>query len=252
MELLQTELQVCFDAVVDSIDRLYRLAAQIRRPATRSGLSDQDHYNHIPQEERRALLNQMAEIERRRLEEVLRDIRRPANNKEIPLAFDGNPVSDHLSVQLQESDMLLLDRLQRANNQRRRRFFRWRSQRHGRESGGGEDVDAETSVMGTLPDIGLSKPRHAGITRLRIDSSDQSVLTPSGASFSRLDPAKFDRQASLSGMTNASWTTSARSLPEDKLNWPDPPKLEAKVKNFECPFCFMLCPRQYQRKVEWR
>lgn len=203
------------DNVRDTIDRLYRLSFRIRNPATRLGFSKAKHYR-LMAEDGTDLMESFIAIDLKHVDDLT------AKRLKMPPEESRN----HFLVQ----------GLARANTNRRQQFGLWRRHRMKVEqsveqTGGSKKIDSHNDP-GTIsqqnPDT-ISQPS----TATKIDASK----------------IRLDDSQSISSCWICTSLFSEHQEQEIII-----PRLPDKVrgKDFECPYCYILCPGRISNGSAWR
>lgn len=200
------------------IDRLYRLSFRIRSPATRLGVSKASRYRDVDESTNIDLMDMYAEVDRRHIRELLKQISGAS-------ADDGN-------------DHYLVSRLSQANTLRRKQFGQWGRHRS-KLKGSSQPKQAET-----LPKLtdGSNKPR--------------ALLLPGNKAPSRPSTATMivDRHIDLDDNKSVISTSTYIQLHDADATgvfMPPPPTVPIYRKEFECPYCHILCSRKTLEKQAW-
>ena len=200
------------------IDRLYKLSFKIRDPATRLGYSKVRTYRAIDEETGADLMQWYASFDLRHVAEIMARYWR--TSPEECEKYD------------------LVQRLARANTNRRRQFGSWR--RHKLKLESVEKVYAQTMEDETNVE--------AASTLLNVSQGPENDTFSLPSTATRLDEnnIKFDDTVSDS--------TSTISFTEDDKNNTDIPPLPGTLctgKDFECPFCHILCSKRVSNQTAW-
>ena len=209
------------------IDRLYRLAFKIRNPATRSGFTKAQNYREIDKETGVDLIDVLAAFDLQHVEQV----------------FLGS--QQHLSSD-DVKEHFLVKRLAKANTRRRQQFRHWKVHRIRVEAHSvtkGRDFNPvkallkatdtkESPLLEVKPALGQPAPSMPS-TATRVDSSninlDETTSILSSSTYAR-----------LSADTNA------------EVVIPQLPKHIRREREFECPYCHMLCSGRTGRTQSWK
>ena len=203
------------------IDRLYKLSFKIRNPATRLGLSNAKSYREVDEETGVDLMDWYASFDLRHVVKILAQCWQKSEQE----------CESHYLVQ----------RLARTNTLRRRQFGHWRRHRLKLESADkafAQTMRNETNVQ-------------ANSTLLKIPGGSEigALSLPSAAT--RLDEnnVKLNDTASItSGSTYAGLFTDDD---ENRICIPALPKKLCTGKEFECPYCHVLCSKRISNKTAW-
>ena len=193
------------------IDRLYKLAFQIRNPATRMGLSKARDYREIDQETGVDVMDCYAFFDLRHLVEKA--------------AQSGNKSQEEC-----ESNYLI-QRLARANTDRRRQFAHWR--RHKLKL---NKANAQVRVPPTL------SSSHQG--------SEKNVISlPTTAT--ELDESNVSLIDTSSVYTSSSYGILFKEDDENTIKIPPLPQKYCSGDAFECPYCYILCSKRVSETMAW-
>ena len=213
-ELDEPLAKLAFENVDDTIDRLYRLSFRIRNPATRLGFSKAKRYPLIAED--------------------------GTDLSESVLAVDLKHVDDlmakHLKIPPEESrNHFLVQRLAKANTNRRQQFGLWHRHRskfeqQNERTGGSKSIELHNDPGATsqqTPDT-ISQPS----TATRVDASiclDDTQSVFSSSTFTALSMEDQGREIVI-------------------------PRLPDRVrgKDFECPYCYILCPERISDGSAWK
>ncbi|CAI7586420.1 unnamed protein product [Penicillium pancosmium] len=124
-----------------------------------------------------------------------------------------------------ENDFLVR-RLAKANTRRRQQFKHWKKRR---------------SQFDTLP---KADERQPGTAVLKTPSR------PSTATF--LDLSKVNLDDSLSIVSSSTMAITKDEEKGDSFSIPPPPNYLWEKDEFECPYCFTLCPRKLLNQTNWQ
>ena len=215
-------VKLASDNIRTTIDRLYRLSFRIRNPATRLGFSEAKRYRLIA-EDGTDLTQSCAAIDLKHIDDLM---------------------AKHLKMSPEESrNLFLVKRLAKANTNRRQQFGIWRIHRSKVEqwikrTGGLKNIEShnETSTTSKQTLDTTSQPSTA--TRIQ-----PATATSIDASIG-LD----DSQSVFSSLTCSTWSK------EDQGREIIIPRLPDKVrgKDFECPYCYILCPGRISDGSAWK
>ncbi|KAJ5328884.1 hypothetical protein N7452_009274 [Penicillium brevicompactum] len=212
-----------FRNIVSTIDKLYRLAFKIRNPALRFGFSKAVKYSQKDPETGRDLIEEYATFDLRHIEEI----------------FHSFGAGHHEGNQ----HRYLIERLAKANTRRRQQFLYWKKRRARYEAF--ERPTLKEAVVSSTPE----QPAELGTESLPAKTIP-SISKPSTATW--LNPQKVDLDENASAMSSSSTIFSiSKEQDGDQIIIPPAPTLDASVKEFECPFCFTVCPRKTTEKSSW-
>ena len=210
--------EMILDRLESIIDRLYRLSFRIRNPATRLDISKASRYRQVDESTNIDLMDMFAEADRRHICELLK----------------GSPID-------QSKDNYLVSRLSQANNLRRKQFRHWG--RHRR------------MLKGSSQSKHIDKPER--LPKL----VDGSITPRSSLSLSNKEPSRpatatriADKHIGLDdGKSAVSASTYVQLYDADAtaVSMPPPPNIPSHRKEFECPYCYILCSRRTLEKKIW-
>ncbi|KAL3477340.1 hypothetical protein BJX99DRAFT_257591 [Aspergillus californicus] len=201
-----------------TMDRLYALSFKIRNPAMRTGLSRALTYTQVDQESGVDLIASFRQWDLQYVVELLR-----------PYFQDLEPNS-----------YFLVPRLAKANTYRRQQFKYWENRKakfnyHHTAAALQHHASAQPSVSAEPRPVPMSTGSHRG------QLSEPSTAT-------HLGPVTF-----ADSETVVSTDSYAVVRPEtaDTFVFPPPPEINSDTKEFECPYCFIMCGRRTLAKAAW-
>ena len=203
------------------IDRLYKLSFKIRNPATRLGFSRARSYCAIDGETGVDLMKRYAYFDLRHVAEIMARYWR-------------------MSPEECENCGLVL-RLARANTNRRRQFGQWRRHRlklENVEKALTQRMETDSNIK-AVPSL-LKAPRaiEKGVPSLPYTAT-------------RLDENNINLNDTDSAVSSSSHAISfAENHEHDVIIQPLPKKF-CTGKEFECPFCHILCSKRICNKTAW-
>lgn len=222
----ETEVQAVFVNVVHRIDDLIALSKRVRHPTHRTGFSRGDDFSRRDEESpHRDLYECLALPDRDHIEEVLRSF---GQDREAvgPKSF-------------------LADRLTAANTRRRRQFGYWCQHKFNlaRRTGSVRERHRRQQEI-PLP------------TTLHAPPSLSELSKPTTATHFDRIRAKPEDDDEISNVSAMSYGASLAADPAgDADAFPEPPRRYAEqegLKEFECPYCFIICDRKTLEKRRWR
>ncbi|OMP89197.1 hypothetical protein BK809_0005918 [Diplodia seriata] len=234
------ELQQRMSEIVDIINSLYRLSIRIRNPTIRIRSLKAATYRQIDPDTGVDVLSQYAEYDRGYVADSLAQLRA------------GFPQRKNEDV------AFLVDRLSKAITKRRQQFKYWKRHRDKLSipAPAKEDVPPTGGIQGLQPQPGTN-----GI--------DSSVHAPNVVKFDlRAPPSEAQPRTLLSGteatahhrtlddavdsQSVTSVATTARDLGGHGIDLPPPPSSADGERDFECPYCYVICPARYGRSRSWK
>ncbi|KAH7074703.1 hypothetical protein BKA63DRAFT_415264 [Paraphoma chrysanthemicola] len=234
----RTELSMRFAEIVDIIDNLYKLSVRIRTPTIRSRSLKAATYQPKDPETGVDILSTYAGYDLQHVKELLWHLRQPHQPEEESNEFD-----------------YLTDRLSAAVTLRRRQFKYWK--RHRDKLGMSTVTEGvENKPVPARPD---PPPR---IDTLEAQPDVPIVFTPKEA------PSQMTGKTLLSGTeatqhyqsldeivdtkSVTSYAVTVKDLHGKGVELPPPPRAADGDKDFECPYCYIICPARYGRGRAWR
>ncbi|KAH6622381.1 hypothetical protein C7974DRAFT_398175 [Boeremia exigua] len=233
------ELTMRYEEVVDIIDNLYKLSVRIRTPTIRSRSLKAASYQPKDPETGVDVLSSYAQYDKQHVHELLCSLRKPQ-------------VGD---VQL--DDDYLVSRLAHAVTLRRRHFKYWKRHR---------DKLSVSTILEQEHEI-HAEPTKEGIT-LTLTNQIAEVESPSPVPALAALPSQRTGRTMLSGteathhhqslddmVDMKSMTSHAVTVTDihgKSVNLPAPPKCTDGDRDFECPYCYIICPARYGRGRSWR
>ncbi|KZM21834.1 uncharacterized protein EKO05_0003127 [Ascochyta rabiei] len=232
------ELTMRYEEIVDIIDNLYKLSVRIRTPTIRSRSLKAASYQPKDPETGVDILSTYALYDKQHTEELLRYLRQP----HIPDA--------------QTDDGCLASRLAHAVTLRRRQFKYWK--RH-REKLSVSTILEETAVRAERPVEQINVPSR---------NNPAEAILPQPVIFLKEAPSQRTGKTMLSGTEATHHHQSLDDIVDSKsvtsyavtvtdihgkgVNLPPPPKSADGERDFECPYCYIICPARYGRGRAWR
>lgn len=203
------------------IDRLYKLSFKIRNPATRLGFSKARSYREMDEETGVDLMDGYASFDLRHVAEIF--------------ARDG------WRSQEECEEYYLVQRLARANTHRRQQFGQWRRHRL--------KLESTEMAFAQKMETQMKKPANTELLDVTQGSEKGTFSLPSTAT--RLDEYHVDISDTASVSSGSSF---AISFTEDNENGIDIPPLHEGLctgKDFECPYCHILCSKSVSKSKAW-
>ena len=235
------------EAIVDTLDSIYRLSTRIRNTKTRLPKSKAHLLKRVDESTGVDLIARMKEVDSTHLEEVFWEYRAsPSESTQDSVTFDTTPEDrDRLRrpKTLDPNDQILLSRLAQANTFRRQQFAHWRRHRdkNAKETAEALDQVKNLSIAKSKVFLGVKRPQQYG-------SKTQTTLSrPSTATQLLQDTilkvGNDDAKSAASTRTVLPRVFNAKD--EDVQVPPPPAALQGATQNknsFECPYCFIICP----------
>ena len=204
-----------------TIDRLYKLSFKIRNPATRLGFSKARSYHAIDEETGINLMERYAEF----------DVRHVA---EIVAPYWG------MSWEYCKSHNLV-KRLAKANTNRRRQFGQWQRHKSKLESAGKRFVQT----------INKRSNLEAAPSLFHIPQGPEKNALSLPSTATRLDEDNVNWDDTASAFSSSTYAVTFTEDDEKNINVPPLPEKLCADKEFECPYCHILCPSRLSNKMAW-
>ncbi|KAF2128477.1 hypothetical protein P153DRAFT_397547 [Dothidotthia symphoricarpi CBS 119687] len=234
----KTELSMRFGEVVDIIDNLYKLSVRIRMPTIRSRSLKAASYQPTDPETGVNLLDMYAEYDLQHTKELIWHLRQPHTG-------DSQPESDYFVTRLSKGITL-----------RRRQFKYWKRHR---------DKLSISAVFGEGSQIiqpVVERPdAPQRIDTLEVNPENPIIVTKEAPSHKTGKTLLSGTEAtqhhqSLDEMVDTksvtSYAVTVKDIQGRGVDLPPPPKGAGGEKDFECPYCFIICPARYGRGRAWR
>ena len=249
--------EVILEALIDTLDSIYRLSIRIRNTKTRLPKPSARLLKHIDESTGVDLFARMREVDLLHVEELFREYR--ALPSESAQAFvtrkttleDGDRLRRPQT--LDAEDAPLRSRMAQANTLRRQQFAYWRRNRdkHAKETA--EALDLVKTPPATQ---NQAAPRFKGQQRYG-PKTLAALSRPSTATqllqHTAMSIENSDAKSSTSTRTVIPKATSTR---DEDVQVPAPPTALQGSKeiqsSFECPYCFIICPATLLGSEAWR
>lgn len=211
------------DNITTTIDRLYSLSFKLRYPAMRLGLSKAMKYTEVDPETGVNLVEVYSSFDQKHLTEIFRCF--------------GHQNPEDLETHY------LVQRLGRANTRRRQQFGYWRKRKF-------KYKEYSESMERTAGSYSRTV-HHSHRGELPVPDGPQSAPSqPSTATW--LDQTQIKLEEDLASIVSTkTFLIFADEKCGDIASIPPPPTLYLDTKEFECPYCFMICPRKIANEREW-
>ncbi|KAF3042185.1 hypothetical protein E8E12_008894 [Didymella heteroderae] len=235
---LKKELTMRYDEIVDIIDNLYKLSVRIRTPTIRSRSLKAASYQQKDPETGVDVLSAYALYDQQHIRELLRDLRQ---------AHSSEP---------ERSDDYLVTRLAHGITLRRRHFKYWK--RH-RDKLSVSTVIEESAMQPERPvkqvnapqrDKTVDSPLAQHVNVLKEAPSQKTGRTMLSGTEATHHHQSLDEIADTKSVT--SYAVTVTDIHGKGVNLPPPPKNTDGDRDFECPYCYIICPARYGRGRPWR
>ncbi|KAI4941058.1 hypothetical protein J4E86_010558 [Alternaria arbusti] len=235
----RSELRMRYEEIVDIIDNLYKLSVRIRTPTVRSRSLKASAYTPVDPETGVDILGVYAELDRKHVRELLSQLRKthPAQNEED---------RDFLTERLSSSITL-----------RRRHFKYWK--RHRDKLGASADsediADAGKPTANEAPapmrhDTLEAHPPMPTINTPKPTPSQKTGKTLLSGTEATHHHQSLDDIVDTKSVT--SYAVTVKDLDGKGIDLPPPPKAATCDKDFECPYCWIVCPARYGKGRAWK
>ncbi|KAL8676089.1 MAG: hypothetical protein Q9186_007357 [Xanthomendoza sp. 1 TL-2023] len=209
-----TYVETALGNVNGIIDRLYQLSFKIRNPVTRLGFSKAQNYQEIDKDTGLDLIPVIADFDRQHVEHVFLQLQKRNSTEDVRKHY-------------------LVKRLAKANTRRRQQFKYWRARRVKIQASSEPAKDSNflirsSNVLGTEQQQLLETPM----------PGQPAPSMPSTAT--RLDPAIVNLDDTTSIISTSTYAKLTKG-PAHDLEIPQLPKKLRGKKEFECPYCHVLC-----------
>ncbi|KAH5436168.1 ADP-ribose phosphatase [Parastagonospora nodorum] len=236
----RTELSMRFSEIVDIIDNLYKLSVRIRTPTIRTRSAKAATFKPKDPETGVDILSKYADYDLQHVKELLRYLRQPHEGE-----ADGADY-DYLTI-----------RLSAAITLRRRQFKYWK--RHRDKLGMSTVQEEETPLeqptmdrpaMPTRNDTMEALPGTPLLVRNQDAPSQKTGKTLLSGTEATQHHQSLDEIVDTKSVT--SYAVTVKDLHGKGVDLPPPPRAADSEKDFECPYCYIICPARYGRGRAWR
>ena len=236
----ESMLALHFEDVIEAIDQLFRLASQIRSPSSRKLRTDVDLYREIDADVKSTYIRVREAAELLGTEQVFLQTRKSLLD----------PGDENLDAQLGPEDMFLVRRLHKANHLRRQQFEYWkRSKKKLVKATSKAEQNFDFLAKGDTPKLRAQAEGPVETALSVTQTSQQMSSLPSSVP---IVPQGLELKDNKSTYSGASRGLTVHGPSGEILNWPKPPHPKGYDKDFECPYCFFICPSKYLSEVAWR
>ena len=208
-----------------TIDRLYRIAFKIRNPATRIGFTKARNYQQIDQESGVDLIKAFSHFDFKHVQEFF---------------LQYSPEADQ-----DFADNFLVNRLAKSITRRRQQFKQWSTHR----------IKVETASKDASPFelIRSSNPARTGPIQQELlevtPNHNVAISVPSSAT--RIDDAQINLEDTTSIISTSTYVRLSQQ-PEYSVEIPELPKKLRGEREFECPYCHILCSKRTAGAQAWK
>ena len=233
----KTELRMRFDEISDIISNLYKLSVRIRTPTTRARSLRASSYKPKDVDTGVDIMECYAKHDLQHIKELLSHLRHSTDDE--------------------NKDDFLIGRLSAAITLRRRQFKYWK--RH-REKLGTSTILEEISKpiqptferpegpqRGETLEVHLDLVPAMAVVRTPSQKTGKTLLSGTEATHHN---QSLDEIIDAKSVT--SYAVTLKDIHGKGVDLPPPPKTANGEKDFECPYCYIICPARYGRGRAWR
>lgn len=241
-------------SITEALDALYSLGTKIRNPRNRPQRPTRELFKHVPSETRDIYIQEreaieiaiVCQVQRQVLDQLLSAEGQDHGPPDLPFetlryvfATDANPIVRRAGV---------------ANARRKQQFIYWK-EHAARITSQGATIESPLSKSNgqTVPveQLGpVPQPTPAMTLQVPTPSLHDRSLATSATRLSATFVGLDDLRSILSHQTRVSTVVTPQG---QKLEWPPPPSLLTPTsKFFTCPYCHVICPKEYLAKDAWR
>jgi len=166
------------------------------------------------------------------------------------------PNSESHEAKKEEDDNLLIERLSKSITLRRRQFKYWK--RHREKLG----VISEPEEAPQVRDRQVSQPelhRHqsleaeaGNVVAIAVQASASEKAPKSLLSGTEVTHHHQSLDEMVDTQSVTSYATTTKDLSGRRIELPSPPRAADGEREFECPYCYIICPSRYSRGPSWR
>lgn len=235
----KTLMALYMEDVIEINDELMKVAMQIRSPEMRKPRHETGSHDEVDHD-KDVYTKVLQSFRKKGVEQTLLSARRRI------LSIDQAGTSPVL----RDSDEFLVDRLSKANDFRRQQFEYWKTYRSHSVRGttNAAAVAGAEDAHDTPPPHSLSIPKAEVIL---VKSNQRACATVSMPSVTLLAP-DFELRSIRSARTHQSRALTIHGPSGDLIFWPEVPPTVPIGKEFECPLCYFICPREQRSGEAWR
>ena len=280
---LASYLTVLLQSIGDVIDRLFKMSGLIRNPSTRQYSSKVSSFRCIDEDSGIDLVTAFEHYSYDHVRSVFVDHSRqaPQQSLEKNIGFYLNTQDDqrswhgpascslcktrHISFtpdmsakpsaepssESRDSHIaeFLVQRIARANLQRRQQFMYWNE--HYSRLERYTQTSAKRIGRDNFHDI--STPTRPGVTSVPQGLPLADILdTHTVTTATKLEPISLLQIDSKTAATVSEYAPSNYNPTKEILDFPPPPSISSGEKYFRCPYCFTMCPANILAENAWK
>jgi hypothetical protein len=229
-------------SITEALDALYSLATKIRHPRNRPQRTTRELYKHVPAHLRENYIRERETAEIVAVSYLQR--------QSLLANFDtSEPLEPYIC-----QEKFLVRRVGFANARRKQQFIYWKEHANRISHGPATDTVLE-DLHGKMPNVGETPqvPQQLPGDAVQADapSAPGKTLATSATKLDETQVKLDDLQSVISHQSQASTSMTQQW----KIEWPLPP--EILIRNttsnfFTCPYCYVICPREYLTKAGWK
>jgi hypothetical protein len=281
-------ISLLLQSVEDVIDRLFKLSSKIRNPSTRLISTPAKLYRCLDEDSGCELLEAFKHYDYCHVLSIFRGYYQKASSEvyeaslgnfvkeedeveeewhtadncllcesreEVMEEFweDRASLSDDSATSMSSLDRdveadFLVQRLAKANAQRRQQFFYWRAHHRKREI----HTDMNSKVTGMNARLAHAMDRAEGNPGTSALQIRDLLHAPTITTATRLTPALSRSFDTKSEVSVSEYAGSSYDPGSEAYEFPPAPKVMSREKFFECPYCFTTCPRRMLSDKAWK
>ena len=242
----ESEVETILKAVVDIIDRLYKLATKIRNPKMRLTASKVVTFKRVDEDTGIDLIQEFSKADTRHIEELFWDYR--LNDlKDAELESEERKDRARRPRELTETDHVMISRLVRANTCRRQQFGYWSRHRSKNTKETARALETRDRPGERIDESRLMAERKTPVT----GQSSKTISRPSTATYLH-DPRTIGINDNESTVSTRTFVPNAQRVQDEQVNVPQPPESLKGTKHILCPYCFTICSQSLLEKEAWR
>ncbi|RDW93385.1 uncharacterized protein DSM5745_00707 [Aspergillus mulundensis] len=266
-EETDSDTDLLLDGIKDPIDRLYKLATWIRTPSSRFGSAKALCYEKADPETGVNLLETFEHFDYDYVSSLFLEYQKvrakgevsPSEPEGIEEGNEGDNLWEPIRTVLREhaaqienkAESFLVSRIARANVRRRQQFAYWKRHQEKLHQHSQATTEAfvshpeerETRVgdeAGVNPEGHILEPR------------PWVAPAPTITTATNLNIQNLTIHENRTEVTVSEYAPSVWKPGKEIVDFPSAPNLSPSEKFFECPYCFIMCPRALSQPKAWR
>ncbi|KAK3658798.1 hypothetical protein LTR56_001669 [Elasticomyces elasticus] len=222
------------------VKSLYRLSFMIRRPGIRLGNQKAALFRGLVPGSTVEYGEVFEPWDRSHVADILKDLQKTASTR-LQDTDNTNKRQDTLAT----IEHALTERLIRAITKRRRQFKYWAKHKQKLAMSTSEEAKTQASA-GEAQQTGR-QPAELSKTKKATSTAPTQSQGPAETEASKYIPTSSVLEDAVSIAPSVS---TARDLEGQEAAFPPPPEIHGS--EFECPYCFVLCPAKEATRSRWR